>query len=307
MEVLVFADAPFKPVGDSLVSSLETWDGPVTLLTSRDDVAASFQAMRTKPFTRAFVNSRWAPLPLPPMTASVESNILSVLGWQHEQQAQKMLAFQSVADDPQGHTFVVLLSSRGLVNTTAFQVSQHFHKESRAVVLTSEQTPSLIVVPAADAPWFFAEWIQRHTQASQELLDALLDQPLTLDAYHKELSSSHALATFQWLALRFPDRVAVQPVDLMPGEFSASVLSRVVNPVQFSASNLSRVVSPVQFSASTLASTSVPVNDVTGNATAWVFFALVAVALVLGLGVIVGGVRAARATPSPLESRWKHL
>jgi hypothetical protein len=234
------------------------------------------------------------------MTASVESNIVSVLAWQHEQQTQKMLAFQSVAEDPQGHTFLVLLASRGLVNTTAFQVSQHFHTESRAIVLTSEQTPAMIVLPAAQAPWFFEQWLTRHAQASQEMVDALLDQPLTLDLYHKELSATHALATFQWLALRFPDKVAVQSVDLLPGEFSASVLSRVVSPEPFSAV-LSRA-GPVG-----LASTSVPVNDVTGNATAWVFFALVAVALVLGLGVLFGGVRAARATPSPLETRWKHL
>jgi len=300
MEVLVFADAPFKPVGDSLLSSLESWDGPVTLLTSKDDVASAFEAMRTKPFTRVVVNSRWAPLALPLMTASVESNIVSVLAWQHEQQTQKMLAFQSVAEDPQGHTFLVLLASRGLVNTTAFQVSQHFHNESRAIVLTSEQTPAMIVLPAAQAPWFFEQWLTRHAQASQEMVDALLDQPLTLDLYHKELSATHALATFQWLALRFPDKVAVQSVDLLPGEFSASVLSRVVSPEPFSAV-LSRA-GPVG-----LASTSVPVNDVTGNATAWVFFALVAVALVLGLGVLFGGVRAARATPSPLETRWQHL
>jgi len=287
MEAVVFADTPTKRVGDSLLTSLETWDGPVTLLCSQQDVADSFQANRDKPFTRCVVNSRWAPSPLPPMTASVESNILSVLTWQQEQQTRKMLAFQSVADTPQADLQLFLLASRGIVNATPQDVLQRFHNTKTIIVLTAQQTPAFLIVPQCLGAWFFAEWIRRHTQASQEMLDSLLDTPLTLDAYHKEISTSHSVATFQWLAQHFSDRVVLQDVDLLPGEFAASALARAPQ-------------TPF------VAATEIPVNDVTGTGTAWLFFALVAVVVVLGIGIAVGGVRASRA-PSALEARWNRI
>jgi len=286
MEVVVFADTPTKALGDSLLATLERWEGPVTVLCPHEAIADSFRTNRTKPFTRCVVNERWTSTPLPPMTASVESNILSVLTWQHEQQARKMLAFQSVAAAPQSSIQLFLLASRGLVNTEATQVFQRFQRQSSVVLLTANQSPAMLIVPEQHGSWLFEAWMQRNTQASQEMLDALLDQPLTLDAFHKDVASAHSLATFQWLARTFPNRLEIVDANLGPGEFAASALASVSAP---------------------LAAVDISVNDVTGNGTAWVFFALVAAAIVLGIGVAVGGIRAAKQTPSALETRWQYL
>jgi hypothetical protein len=179
-----------------------------------------------------------------------------------------------------------LLASRGLVNTEATHVFQRFQRQSSVVLLTANEAPAMLIVPEQHGLWFFQAWMQRHTQASQEMLDALLDQPLTLDAFHKDVASAHSLATFQWLSREFSDRVEIVEASLGPGEFAASALASRSAP---------------------LAAIDIPVNDVTGNGTAWVFFALVSAAIVLGIGVAVGGIRATKQGPSALEARWQHL
>ena len=278
MECVAFADSATKAVGDSLLSTLLDWTGPVTVLSASQDVANSFCTQRSRPFTRCAARAAWAPEPLPPMTASVESNILSVLSWQVQNQARKMHAFATV--DLQADAAVFLMT-RGLVNVSASDL----RSSGRVTVVVANGAPAALIVPRALKDWFFAAWLKRHTQASQEMLDALLDAPLTLDAFHKDLAPAHALGTFQWLAAEHPDRLEMQDAELRPTEFAASALAAV---------------------SRTLAST-VPVNDVTGSGTAWLFFALVAVAVVLGIGVVVGGVRGARAAPSALELRWRSV
>lgn len=265
MEVVVFADTPTKPVGPSLLGTMIEWDGPVTLLAANAASADDFCAQRTKPFTRCLHDARWTAAPLPPMTPSVEGNILSVIGWQHELLAQKMQAFQKAARSPQSkHGMLFLLASRGMRTSNVSSASQWFEDQDKVVILTAKGAASMLYVPTKHCDWFFDAWLLRQTQASQEMMDALLDQPLTMEGFQSELGPSHMLATFQFMASQTPDAVTIQNVDLQPAEFASSSVQRL------------------------LESTPIPANDVTGTGIAWVFFALVTVVVVLGIGMAVG-------------------
>jgi hypothetical protein len=174
MEVVVFADTPTKAIGPSMLNTLVEWEGPATILTSNVDTANEFCTQRTKPFTRCLHNTRWVPLPLPPMTMSVESNILSVLAWQHESLAQKMQAFQEAARTPQSqHGMLCLISTRGLRNANVSAASEWFHTQNKVVVLAAKGLAAMVYVPECKCAWFFDAWLHRQTQASQELMDAI--------------------------------------------------------------------------------------------------------------------------------------
>jgi hypothetical protein len=159
-----------------------------------------------------------------------------------------------------------------------------FKGHEKVVVLTAKGQPAMVYVPTAQAEWFFDAWLHRQTQASQEMMDALLEQPLTMEGFQAEVGSSHMLSAFEWLSARNPSDVMLHNVDLQPAEFASSAVNRLVSQLQ--------AVNPI------------PVNDVTGAGTAWVFFALVAVVVFLGLGMALGhwGRR-----PTVKPSRWSFL
>ena len=286
MEVVVFADTPTKPVGPSLLGTLVEWEGPATILTSSVATADDFCAQRTKPFTRCLQNTRWVPMPLPPMTLSVESNILSVLAWQHESLTQKMQAFQEAARNPQSSRgMLFLIATRGLRDANVSAASEWFQGHDKVVVLTAKGLAAMVYVPENQSTWFFDAWLHRQTQASQEMLDALLDQPLTMEGFQAELGPSHMLSTFQWMVAQFPDAVMIHDVDLQPAEFASSAMNRLVSQLQ--------------------AANPIPVNDVTGTGAAWVFFALVTVVVVLGFGMAFG--HWGRTSTKFKPSRWSYL
>lgn len=276
MEVVVFADTPLKPVAQGMLDTLVHWDGPLTVLTSSSETADTFRAQRTKPFTRVLQRRQWSPDPLPPMTLSVEHNLLSVLEWKSDWLIKKMKAFQEVAHTPQSQSMLFLLSTHGIRSADFVSVSKKLHQSSKCVVLTGSDAPVFVFCPADKATWFFETCLQHQAQSSQDLFDALSDAPLTRDVLQ---TTNVSLSTFQGMASETPEWVEVHDVKLAPSEFGASAVSRFAS-----------------------AYNPIPVNATGGTGTAWLFFGLVAVSAVFGVGMTVGRWRV-NSSSSP-ASRW---